>query len=59
MNEEDKDFWFDIFNERYPDEVAKIMETYEPIDNGKHYTVQDMDNAYDKGFNDGNQRDRG
>ncbi|MFT5348337.1 MAG: hypothetical protein ACI9M3_001377 [Bacteroidia bacterium] len=24
----------------------------------KSYTENDMDNAYDKGFNDGNQRDR-
>ena len=44
------------------DIIAKFMESYHTeqlrIANvSKCYTEKDMDNAYDKGFNDGNQRD--
>ena len=44
------------------DIIAKFMESYHAeqlrIANvSKCYTEKDMDNAYDKGFKDGNQRD--
>jgi len=50
------------FNENDLACIFESMERYKvqtlPIDSvSKCYTEKDMDNAYDKGFKDGNQRD--
>ena len=46
---------WDRANGKPADELAQ--EICALFDVSKCYTEKDMDNAYDKGFNDGNQRD--